>query len=409
MQLFIQKFLEKNTFKQLQEKHGVYPSFSKSGHKFCLNYDQLESKEDDELANDCRGLILSANDGRSFLKQAIQINGKFNYESVIPGETKILNFPMRRFFNYGQNKNSNINWDDKNLSILQKLDGTLCCVYFDNFTKKWCVSTRSSSEADIPLDNGLFTFRTLFEKCLKESSNLNFEELTLCLDKDINYCFELTSPYNRVIVSYKDCKVTLLAARSRINLNEININKLILPKTLNIVHRYDNQNINDLLKWIEGTNPLDHEGVVVTDSNFNRIKIKSSSYVLFHKCRDVMSSSERNCMEAILLEKDDDLISFLPEDIVLNLNKLKSGLNKLIEEYDYLYKIIKSEADNISLGDKKTFANIINNNYKDYWTAPFFNFYSKKSLNMKDFILNNKKENTWSKIFLDKLIEISKK
>src|SRR6516164_7074104 len=131
--LLVQKFLETHSFGDLAKEHGVYASFSKSGHKWSLNYDQIEAKESDPLSQETRGLILAAEDGKSFLSQAVMLNGKLSYDHIIPGKTKILAFPMKRFFNYGQGCAVNIDWSDPNLAVLEKLDGTLCIVYFDPF------------------------------------------------------------------------------------------------------------------------------------------------------------------------------------------------------------------------------------------------------------------------------------
>ena len=100
--LLVQKYLETKTFGDLKRDYGVNISFSKSGHKFSLNYDQLESKEDNLLSQQCRGLILAAVDGHSFNDQAIEVNGRLNYDHLCPGETTVLCYGMDRFFNLGQ-------------------------------------------------------------------------------------------------------------------------------------------------------------------------------------------------------------------------------------------------------------------------------------------------------------------
>ncbi len=145
------------------------------------------------------------------------------------------------------------------------------------------------------------------------------------------------------------------------------------------------------------------EGVVVRDSYFNRIKIKNPEYVVFNKCRDSFAS-ERNCMESILFEKDDDVLQFMPDEIAKNLISLKIGLNKAIQEHDRFYSIAKSN----NFLSKKEFATFVLNN-KDIWSAPIFQMYDGKSQNMRDFIIKSKKEGTWSNTILDKFIELSKK
>ena len=227
--LLVQKFLETHTFKELQEQHGVYCSFSKEHYKWSLNYDQLESKENDSLAQECRGLILSTIDGSKLV--GTEVDGKIKFDDICPGQTVILAHPMNRFFNYGQGAAAHINFNDPNLSILEKLDGTLTIVYYDEFALKWCVATRSVPEADILL-NDYYTFRTLFEKALHDMANISFDDFVKTLDINTTYCFELTSPYNRVVVNYLDTKITLLSARfididKERHLSEVHIHEAI--------------------------------------------------------------------------------------------------------------------------------------------------------------------------------------
>ncbi len=127
----------------------------------------------------------------------------------------------------------------------------------------------------------------------------------------------------------------------------------------------------------------------------------------YNKVRDTLAASERNCVELILAEKDDDVVAFLPEEIVKNLQKIKAGLQVAIRQHDNAYLAAKAQADATLPGDKKTFAILITQN-KDLWTAPFFNMFDGKSVNMKDFIQKNRKDGTWGNSFLDKMLEMSK-
>lgn len=401
--LLVQKYLENHSFGDLAREHGVYASFSKSGHKFSLNYDQIEAKESDPLAQECRGLILALEDGRPVFADVT--SGKPNRDNIIPCSTMVLAYPMNRFFNHGQGAAANIDWSDPNLAILEKLDGTLCIVYYDPFTEKWCVATRSVPEADLFMDNGVFTFRTLFEKAVQDTLGYSFDQLSEKLNTQFTYCFELTTPYNRIVVNYPHNKITLLAARNLLTMQEVN--PLNLQLEIPVVEAHTYNSINELLDWVSSLNPMEHEGVVVRDANFNRIKVKNAAYVAYNKVRDALGTSERNCLELILAEKDDDVIPMLPEEIVKNLIRIKAGLQVTIKLHDDAYLAIKSEADAINLGDKKTFALLVTQN-KTLWQAPFFQIFSGKAQNMKDFITKNRKDGTWGDSFLDKLLELSK-
>jgi hypothetical protein len=411
--LLVQKYLETHTFGDLVRDHGVYASFSKSGHKFSLNYDQIEAKEADPLAQECRGLVLAAEDGKSFTSQAQQVNGRNNYDHISPGKTVILAYPMNRFFNYGQGTAAVIDWSDPKLSVLEKLDGTLCIVYYDPFTDKWCVATRSVSEADLLMDNGLFTFRTLFEKALTETTGYAFDVFTRYLDKAYTYCFELTTPYNRIVVEYKNNGVTLLAVRGLVTLKEVDFKHPVvdlLPTCLPLVQAYTFTTVEKTLEWVSSLNPMEHEGVVVKQGE-SRIKVKNPAYVAYNKVRDALATSPRNMVELILTEKDDDVIPMLPEEIVKNLQEIKVGVQRIIKQHDEGYLAIKAEADSLKPGDKKTFAVLTTVTYKslNLWTAPFFQMFDGKASNMKDFIMKSRgKDGSWGNNFLDKMLELAK-
>jgi hypothetical protein len=409
--LLVQEFLKSHSFKNLQEAHGVYASFSKSGHKFSLNYDQIDAKNSDPLSQQCRGLILAAKDGKSFLSQAVEINNRLNYDHIIPGDTCIVAYPMNRFFNYSQDVGLDLNWSDPKLAIFEKLDGTLTILYNDPFINKWCVATRAVPEADVPLDGGFYTFRMLFEKALKDTNGMSFEKFTDLLDKEITYCFELTSPYNRIIVDYKECRLTLIAARQITYghcgdkstwecFNELDIDNV---PTYGVPHvrTYAFVGLNGILDLVSDQNPLEHEGVVVRDSQFNRIKIKNASYVAFNRARDILGTSERNCLELVLSGKEDDVIPALPPEIVERITFLKQGVSIMIKEHDNLYTTVKSTLDT---SDKKTFALAVTK--LNIWTAPMFTIFDGKACDMKDFIAKNRKEGTWANNFLDKILSI---
>lgn len=410
--LLVQEYLETHSFEDLIREHGVYASFSKSGHKWSLNYDQIEAKESDPLAQECRGLVLAREDGQPIAGGGSTIgiktsDGRIDRNYVCPGKTTILAYPMKRFFNHGQGSAAEINWHDPSLAVLEKLDGTLTIVYWDQFTNQWCVATRSVPEADLIMDNGLFTFRTLFEKALFDTTGgLPFDQFAALLDKNYTYCFELTTPYNRIVVYYPECRITLLAARKMSSLKEVDPREVkidIIP----VVQAHTYNSIDELINWVSSLNPMEHEGVVVRDGDFNRIKVKNAAYVAYNKVRDALATSPRNMVELILSEKDDDVIPMLPEEIVKNLQEIKRGIQIVLKQHDEAYQMAKAEADKILPGDKKTFAILVTKD-KTLWTAPFFQMFDGKASNMKDFIAKNRKEGTWGNGFLDKLLELAK-
>jgi hypothetical protein len=401
--LKVQKFLEEHSLAELIAKHGVYPSLSKDKKKLSLNYDMIETASDDELSWDCRGLILVRSGCRPFDTTE---DGKIDL-TQIPGLSVVIGFPFKRFFNYGQGS-ANINLSDPKIEVLNKLDGTLiqvnCCPYkpFD-----WFVSTRSVPEADLLMDNQLYTFRQLFEKALTNTTNLSFEDFTKHLDHRYTYCFELTTPLNRIVCDYQDYKITLLMARSLEDYQEIDFNHPIMQKLKGIVPFVESfafTSIEELLTWVSTLNPLNYEGIVLKDSNFNRIKVKNAQYVALHKLNDRLGSSFRNCLELILNESDDDAIPFLPKEIVDSLLQIKEKYKNWLINEQSMYLQIFNEAKDIC-SDKKTFALTINK-YKDSnpYSAAYFSIFDNKAESVKDFISKNKKLGTYPDAFLDKIL-----
>jgi hypothetical protein len=399
--LLVQKFLETHSLGDLQKEHGVYVSFNKNGEYASFNYDMIETKDDDLLAQECRGLILCHISGKPYAP--IIINGKKSYTHIIMGETKILCFGIKRFFNYGQASASNINFNAPNLKIYEKLDGSLIQVWNNPFNKLWNISTRSCPDADILMDNGIFTFRMLFEKALYDHVGIDFNQLTSYLDSNFTYCFELCSLLNRIVVNYNNNRIVLLAARNLVSLQEVDINNLNLPLLVPKVQEYTYTSIQELIDWVSTFNPSEYEGVVVRDSNFNRIKVKSAAYVAASKIRESLAASPRNCLKLILLGKEDDAMSFLPEDIIKNLLSIKEKYRKWLSEEEFSYSKILSESDFILPKDKKTFA-ITLNKYPDVFKPAHFSIFDGRAGSIKDFIENQKKDGTWSNNFLDKIL-----
>jgi RNA ligase len=406
--LLVQEYLENHSFQDLIANHGVYCSFDKTGSFFSLNYDQIEARESDPLSQQCRGLILCNEDYKSFLSEAKAINGRLSYNEVCPGKTKVLGCPFFRFFNFGQGACAEINWNDPNIKCYDKVDGTLSIVWHNPFTNRWNMATRSVPEADLLMDNGKYTFRTLFEKVMLERYSFSWEHFTKSLDKNKTYMFELCSVYNRIVVNYSRDDIVFLGARHKETLQEYDVHSedflwelppFTRAKTYSLI------NIKDVVDFVSAQNPLEVEGCVVRDGQYNRIKVKNAAYVAFSKLRDTLSGSPRNMMELILLGKEDDALPALPPEIANDLIFLKNKVQLMIRHFDNAYQDI---VNGLGVCSKKEFALALQKQ-TDLWYAPFFSIFDGKAANMKDFILKNQKDGSYPNAFLDKMLEMTNK
>ena len=404
MEPLVKKFLKTHTFAQLEGLHGVVASFNKLGTKFSLNYSQIDSKENDKIAQQCRGLILSKPDGSVFEHKIL--NNKKDYSHICPGDTVVLAYPFDRFFNYGQGACAPINWKDPELKVFEKYDGTLIILYFDPFTNAWCTATRSVPEADIAIEYDKYTFRTLFEKAIFDTIGEDFETYCTSLFKTRTYCFELMSPYNRVYVVYDKCNTVLLGSR------DIPTYKEVADNTSNKIPTatyYSLSSINEIIEYVNGHNPMKHEGVVIIDSNFNRIKVKNINYVSLCRIKESLNCSKRSFVSIILNEKDDDIIPYMPEEIVNDLIRIKENISIMLKTIDSTFQELSLKVQDIKnepmyegWNDRKIFASLVKQS--KLWEAPFFEMYVGRYSNIKEYVLGKKKDGEWSNGFLDNIL-----
>lgn len=407
----VQKFLLTKTFGQLESEHAVEISVdSRNGHKFSLNYNQFTSDNTDVLSQQCRGLILSS--GSSLFERSKIVNGKPDYSDICPGSTQIIAHPLNRFFNEGQPGAAVISWEDPTLQVLEKVDGTLIILSMDQVIHEWCVATRSCPEANILLEAGIFTFRTLFEKALNDMTGLTFKDFVKTLNPDLTYCFELCTPYNQVVVVHNECKLHFLAARNKFTHTELRLDSpelTELQKIIPTVPTHDLKSIDKVIEFVNSRDPRNHEGIVLRDGNFNRVKVKNPEYSFYNKARDILSSP-RKCLEVILLEKDDDVVSHMPDMIAKQLVSIKEKLIKFMSDFETKYgninltAALRRENDPEVQGwnDKKLFAKCVQES--GAWQAPCYMIGAGKVKNLKEFIHQNKTDAGYSDSFLDSLM-----
>lgn len=368
------KYLLEHTFNELEEEHGVKARPASEGmcSKFSLNYDQIKVKPGDKLAEQCRGMVVKLCDEQ-------QLSDLWKDE--IPGHLEVLAWPMNRFYNSGETTAAKIDWSTA--KVLEKLDGTMIVLYADRAECEWCVATRSVPNADLPMNsdgivNADRTFSTLFKEGVQNTLGISFDEWTSKLDSSYTYVFELTSPYNRVVVKYDDTRITLLAVRdtkTSLELDPVEFCELLkrqkievppLPKT------FDLSSIEGAAAYVDQQDPAQMEGVVIIDEYFNRVKVKNSKWVLSSKMHDAITTSRRSVLEAILAQKIDDVIPLLEGDIRTEVEALTHRVHRYIQNLDKSFAKWRSLAGD----DRKEFAKLVMT--EDCWKAPYFMLFEKR-------------------------------
>lgn len=396
-------FLTKNTFGELFEKHGVKSRPNATFTKFSLNYDQLKADNGELISQECRGMIV-----RPRWDGTVEPSDS-NYMSLRMSHVDVVAWPMNRFFNHGQQEAKEIDWSSA--EVYNKLDGTMCVVYHDPdpTVNMWCVATRSVCEADIKIDSCYedLTFRTLFEKAVTQttenytnSGKLSFTEFTEKLDKTLTYVFELTTPINRIVVKYNDYLVRLLAVRSMSNYSEIKIKKLEheYKSFMLFCPRYNLTTVEDAIEYANSRDYISHEGVVVVDEKFNRIKIKNPEYVYASKIRDSVSSSKRNIVKLILANKIDDIMQDLDGELLQTVTDIRDYMRTLFSDIDKNFCIINSKHKD----DRKQFAMEV----KDLpFKQVYFCMFSKKFKSSFDYYEDLNSKNNVTNSVVDNILK----
>lgn len=265
-----------------------------------FKYNQLSSDFTNSRVRECRGIIFREADW------------------------KCVCHPFDKFGNYGESYCPEINWN--NCSVQEKIDGSLMKVWYDD---AWHISTNGLIDAfKAPLecaDKNLDSYGKLFLYCLTKMG-INEHKLFSSLDRHFCYMFEMISPYNRVVIDYKEHKLYYLGCRSMVSDKEhapfeLNIFKdeFPSPKIYNLHTLKEVQEAAKALPW-------DEEGYVVCDNNFNRVKIKSPEYVLAHKSRTNGNVSVLRLIDLILTNETTEFLIYA-SDYTEKINMLENGIN----------------------------------------------------------------------------------
>lgn len=336
--MLVQDYLLGGKLIDLKVDHAINYRISACGRKVSLNYDMLEASNADPVASQCRGAILC-------LK-----NGAVITEDAVLGDTNVLCRPMDRFFNHGQGEAALINFACKNTKFYEKMDGTMCAMYYDPFHKKWCVATRAVPDADLPMDGfGNMTYSGLFEKAALETTGYKtFDDWIGAsnLASDMTYVFELCTPANRVVVEHFNYGITLLAVRRNHTGMEFSIEAPgHAPHNVPLCATYSIGSLEDMIEFVSKRDPSRYEGVVAVDANFKRVKVKNPGYHALGRIKDAACSSPRALVELCLLGTLDDTLSLLPDYIVSTALEIKDALVEIIRNADASYDTAIAELE----------------------------------------------------------------
>ena len=307
MELKLIEFLSNNSnWKEVLTKPPYCLTIKEEDGFILIKYNQCDSNFNEPLVRECRGIIL---------------------DNIL----KPVCIPFFKFGNYGESYCPEIDW--ASARVQEKVDGSLIKVWFYN--DEWRVSTNGTIDAyksDLgqsifsALDIPYKTFGGLFEKA-KENSGLDFDRL----DKGKTYMFELVSPYNKVVVPYKDIKIYHIGTRDNTTLEEleedIGVEK---PKHYNL------HTLEDCISTASKM-PYSEEGYVVVDKNWNRVKIKSPQYVAVHHLKNNGDLNISSLVQLVRANETEEFKIYFPE--------YAEYVDKLKEKIENIISTLQTEVD----------------------------------------------------------------
>lgn len=327
---------------------NVKPS-TKYPNLVCLTYNQLKTPKN-AITNDCRGIIIDKN------------------------TFEIISLPFTRFNDYNPTTFKNTSFDVENFKTYDKIDGSLMSVFY--YDGQWNVSSKSTVDAQGLITEVNMTYSDYFWKIWKES---NYE---FPIDRNITYIFEFKFPsQTQFIVKTDKPSITLIGARNIKNLQEYDIETLVDNwKRVG----FERLTLEEVLEKAKKLNPINSEGFVICDDNFNRFKIKSPAYDLigllkrhsqYNDEKEVEQNNFKRLCQISKVSDDKDFLKFY-ENCKNYYKKIISAKKQLAHE---LYKI-KEKITNMTPKELGLFA-------KNHKLGKVF-FQLQKSDSIDDFIFN---------------------
>jgi len=334
-------------------------SIKEDGPYTIFNYNQIKSDFSLPEVQVARGIILKIDEGWSEKEE-------FEVLERTLCDVKVVCFPFSKFFNYGEPNAHSIDW--ASAKVQEKVDGSILKVWYDG--GMWHTSTNgviNAFQCDLQMPTEEFkSFGDLYMKAVWNQGLIHLD-MNLYFDHNSTHVFELTSPWNRVVVPYKDIKLTYLGSRN----NETGEEYVIESQPFDRPKMYSFGTFEEAVENAAAL-PFSQEGYVVVDKDWHRVKIKGLQYLLCHRLKGESFSNKR-AIELALMGEESEFLSYFPEYKPI-VDRAFSAINSI---RNYLSEKI-ADADSREFNSQKDFALYV----KDWKFSGFF--FGRRSGKVKD-------------------------
>jgi len=265
----------------------------------------------------------------------------------------IVSYPYDKFFNYGEKNAATIDWN--NIKIYEKLDGCLMILYY--YDNSWQVSSSGRPDA-----NGKTNIQ---EMSLAEAfwEVWNYLGYNLPTNTDLCYIFELLSDKQPVKIKYPNNDLYLHGARNIKTLQELEPIPIAITNNWKPIPEHILEpNPNIISFFVNSRSGINYEGLIVCDSKFNRLKIKSRDYIAMTNSINSNNTRPEEAKERLyqlLVSNNNNDLSELCNAFPTLLplcEEVRELIDKTTKEIQEIYDNIKH------LEERKDFAEAVKNN-----------------------------------------------
>lgn len=186
----------------------------------------------------------------------------------------VVCWPFRKFGNYTAGYSDDIDWSSAR--VQEKIDGSFIKYFWNTSLQKWQWSTMSCIDAREATIKGS---PKTFDMLIRQADNYP-DIVNNVVNKDFTFMFELVSPEMKQVVKYPKTHLYHIGTRSNKTGFEYNVDICVdRPKEYLLSSLSD---CIDAAARLNTSKECTHEGFVVVDKNWHRIKVKSPEYMVIH-------------------------------------------------------------------------------------------------------------------------------
>lgn len=312
--LIIQKELRSIGMAGVVDKYALKAKrHAKHQNLVLFKYDQIDSPVGEPAVWDCRALILDESDGWA-----------------------VVSFPYRRFFNHGEVHATPLDWSTAR--VYEKEDGSLITLYW--YGGSWHASTSGTPDGSSALarvyDKTKSTTKTFSERFFELlGGRIPSDDTGFC------FMFELCTSENRIVVEHPTPRVVLHGVRNTRTLLEHDAEPFAERYGWEMCRSYPLGSIEQIMKTAETLQPNEHEGYIVRDAAFNRVKVKAPQYVALHHVAN--GNSPRRLLEMVRMNESAEWLAYFP-NLRADHDAVKQKYNTLLDRVAAAYAPIKDIA-----------------------------------------------------------------